>query len=875
MYTPPASRQPPVVRQSLLDALDAGSRVTLIAASAGSGKTSLMRAWAANDGVASRAAWVTVARGEDEPHRFWLAVIAALRETDPGKRLVGPLSPAPGLAAEAILERLLDDLTTLDEPLWLIIDDLHELASAAALDQLTRLVAQAPADVRFVLSTRRDLRLGLHRLRLGGELTEIRSVDLQFAVPEARALFNAAGVELSRSALDRLVAKTEGWAAGLRLAALSLVGHPDPERFTDEFSGSDRTVAEYLLGEVLDSQEEPVRRLLLRTSILEQVTGPLADRMTGNDSGARILDDLERSGAFVVAIDAQRTTFRYHRLFADLLELELQRDAPDEVAALHVIAAEWFAEHRLTLEAVRHAQAARRWDLAGRLLSERWTSLYLDGRRAVGRKLLDAFPPQLVTTDPELTVVAIADELASGSLEEAGRLIAVASRRIDAVPEARRPRVVAMLSTLSLSLARQRNDVDAVAAEAARLRPVEGAGPFEAELDDDLRALALETLGIAATLTGDPVAGEGYLRRTVSLTRRIGRPYLELGALTFLGLACGARSGELAEQHAREAIAIVEANGWQEEPVAAMGYLVLGVKKLWRGRLSEAEYWLDMARRAAGQETEPATGLMLEASCGRLELARGNPAAALRAFRAAMSLGERLVVPHVNVPGTLAHLLLAQLRSGEAESAADRLTTLGAQREMPELRVAAGALALARGEPQAAIDEFGQSGAGGLASAHRWRIQALLIEALAHDALGDAARATRALEAALDVAEPEGLILPFVLVPARELLERHARSGTAHTALLTDVVTVLLGRTLDRVLEDVAPLSEPLSEAELRILRYLPTNLRVPEIAAALFVSPNTARTHIRRVYQKLGVHDRGEAVLRGRSLGLLSPGTR
>jgi LuxR family maltose regulon positive regulatory protein len=265
---------------------------------------------------------------------------------------------------------LLKDLAQLTDPLWLVIDDVHELGSAEAQRQLELLVMRAPDAMRFVLATRHDLRLGLHRLRLEGELTEIRTDDLRFSLAEARELLAAAGVRLTDQALALLVERTEGWAAGLRLAALSLAGHPDPERFAAEFSGSERTVADYLLTEVLERQPAEVRRLLMRTSVLEEVNGELADLMTGDSGGERVLGYLEQAGTFVVSLDAARSWFRYHRLFAGLLRLQLRRTYPGEVAALHVLAAGWLAAHGFPVEAVRHAQAAKDWGLAARLLAD-------------------------------------------------------------------------------------------------------------------------------------------------------------------------------------------------------------------------------------------------------------------------------------------------------------------------------------------------------------------------------------------------------------------------------------------------------------------------------------------------------------------------
>jgi LuxR family maltose regulon positive regulatory protein len=291
----------------LWEQLDGSARVTVVSAPPGSGKTVLLRSWIGAAGLAERAALVPVGRDEHNPQRFWLSVLDALRQTAPGSVLVRELTAAPDLDGWAIVERLLKDLAPLEEGLWLLIDDVHELGSAEARRQLELMLMRAPPELRFVLATRHDVRLGLHRLRLEGELADIRVDDLRFTLAEAQALFQAAGVELAGPALGMLYGRTEGWAAGLRLAALSLAGHPDPERFAAEFSGSERTVAEYLLAEVLERQSEEVRRLLLRTSMLERVNGELADLLTGGSGGERVLQDLEEANAFVVSLDAARS----------------------------------------------------------------------------------------------------------------------------------------------------------------------------------------------------------------------------------------------------------------------------------------------------------------------------------------------------------------------------------------------------------------------------------------------------------------------------------------------------------------------------------------------------------------------------------------
>src|SRR6185437_571133 len=401
-----------VSRTGLFERLGASARVTVVSAPPGSGKSVLLRSWIGEAGLADSTGWVSVGRDDRDPQRFWLSVLGALRQTSAGSRLVRELTAAPDLDGWAVVERLLKDLAPLQDRLWLVLDDVHELGSAEAQRQLELLLMRGPPELRFVLATRHDLRLGLHRLRLEGELTEIRAAHLRFSLAEARELFAAAGVELPDAALGMLHERTEGWAAGLRLAALSLAGHPDPERFAAEFSGSERTVAEYLLAEVLERQSQEVRRLLLRTSILEQVNGELADLLTGDEGGERLLQELEEANAFVVGLDVARSWFRYHRLFADLLQLELRRTASGEIAALHHTAAQWYADHGYPMEAIRHAQVAQDWGLAVCLLGDHWPGLQLSGQAEPVHALLAGFQADARAADAELAALAAADELA-------------------------------------------------------------------------------------------------------------------------------------------------------------------------------------------------------------------------------------------------------------------------------------------------------------------------------------------------------------------------------------------------------------------------------------------------------------------------------
>jgi LuxR family maltose regulon positive regulatory protein len=860
-----------VSRPRLFARLGTSARVTVVTASPGSGKTVLLRSWISHACTAGSAAWVTVRRGERDPQQFWLSVLGALRQTAPGRALMQPLSAAPDLDGWAIAERLLTDLAPLHDRVHLVIDDLHELGPGEARQQLELLMMRAPAGLRFVLATRHDVRLGLHRLRLEGELAEIRERDLRFSVAEAGELFGAAGVKLPDPA--PLVDRTEGWAAGLRLAALSLAGHPDPPRFAAEFSGTERTVAEYLLAEVLDRQPEPVRRLLLRTSVLDRVNGELADLLTGESGGERVLQDLEQANAFVVALDTRRSWFRYHHLFADLLQLELRRTVPGEVSALHRAAAGWFAGHGHPVDAVRHAQAAADWGPAARLLADNWYSLQLDGQAATTRQLLGAFPAGTRTADAELAALAAAEELAYGSLEAAERYLRLAERGMGSVPDARRAQAQLLLGITRLVLARQRWDLGAVAEEERRLQAMaEAPDAAQPRVGEELRALALISLGTTEFWAAgeDP---ERHLEMGVALARRIGRPFLEFTGLAYQTAAGIYQSFTRAAERGRQAIELARRHGWDDEPAAGLACVILAAMLAWQMRPDEAEPWVQRAARVLKAETEPAAVLAMYQTRGMLELARGRHAGALAAFQAAERLGGRLTAPHRLLTPVRAWHLYTLARLGDIERAERALAGLGEHdRGHGEMRVAAAVLRLAQDEPLAATVAVAPV-LDGTAPVIRsaWLAGAFLLEAIARDSLGEPDAAGRALERALDLTEPDGTLLWFWLHPAPGLLQRQARYRSAHPGLIADILSLLAGQAPATPAGPPPPL-DPLSDSEIRVLRYLPTNLSAPQIASELHVSHNTIRTHMRHLYAKLGTHRRLDAVARARALGLLAP---
>ncbi|HEX3192602.1 MAG TPA: LuxR C-terminal-related transcriptional regulator [Streptosporangiaceae bacterium] len=886
-----AARAAVVSRPALWERLDQSARVTAVSAPPGSGKTVLLRSWIDAAGLAERAAWVSVERDERDPQRFWLAVLDALRQTAPGSGLIRELTPAPDLDGWAIVERLLKDLAPLDERLWLVIDDLHELGSSEARRQLELLLMRAPAELRFVLATRHDLRLGLHRLRLEGELAEIRAGDLRFTVAEARVLFVAAGVQLPDPALAVLYDRTEGWAAGLRLAALSLTGHPDRERFAEEFSGSERTVAEYLLAEVLERQPREVRRLLLRTSVLERVNGELADLLAGGSGGERVLQDLEEANAFVVALDAARSWFRYHHLFADLLQLKLRCSVPDEVAALHRTAATWLAGHGFGVEAVRQAQAARDWELGARLLADHWPGLWLDGQAATIHELVAGFPAGARAADAELAAVAAADELAQGSLEAAERYLALAERGLEgAAPttSGRRGQAQILLGVVRLLLAWYRGDLPAEAEQARRLRALfeardaarddlapaaqyDLAPAARASRGEELRALALIGLGDTEIWTGRLDLAESHMDQAVALARRIGQPYLEFTGLAYRAVGELSRSFPRAAERGRQAIELAERHGWTDETTAGLAYMALGSALAWQGRAEEAEPWVQRAERTIRPEISPVSAMGVQYVRGQVELVCGRAADAVAAFRAAERLAGQLPAPHPLAWPIRAWLVHALVRLDDPEQV---LAGLGERvRDRGEIRIAVAVLRLAEDDPQAAIAALAPVLDGSARVGWRsWLVEAFLLEAIARDALGDPSASGRAAERALDLAEADGALSWFLLHPAPGLLARQARQGTAHAALIAEILGLLSGNTPAPRGAGPRPLLNPLSKSELRVLRYLPTHLSAPEIAGELYVSPATVKTHLRNLYAKLGVHSRTGAVEAARALGLLAP---
>ena len=385
-------------------------------------------------------------------------------------------------------------------------------------------------------------------------------------------------------------------------------------------------------------------------------------------------------------------------------------------------------------------------------------------------------------------------------------------------------------------------------------------------------------LGIAELWAARFEEADRHLEDGIALARQLGRPYLEVTGLAYWAQLVSWRSFPLGAQRSMQAIELAGRHGWTEEPVAGVAYLALGVAMVAQGRLEEAERSLERAERTVRAEVEPAAGMRLHYGRGMIGLARGRYPEALAAIRTAERLGTLLVMEHTLARRGKSHQLQALVRMGETRRVEHVLAEMdGAERDSGEIRVAVAAARLAQDDPEAAIVALARviEGSVPLTNARLWVVQAFLLDAIARHGLGDAGAARRALERALDEAKPEGLLYPFPADPAPDLLDRHRRHGTAHAALIAEILNVLAARKPVQQPDEPQHLREPLSHAETRVLRYLPTKLSAPEIADQLNLSVNMVKTHMRHLYDKLGVHRRHEAVEQARALGLLAPSAR
>jgi LuxR family transcriptional regulator, maltose regulon positive regulatory protein len=874
--TPPRPPVRLVSRPRLFARLDTGTQqlLTLVSAPPGAGKTTLLATWSSSGHAPGPVAWLSLDAGDNDPARFWAYVLAALCRSGAvsAEAMLRSLAPGPG-TDDTFLLLLVSALAELPGPVVLVLDDVQDITDAAVRNGLAFLLRRAPPQLRLVLATRIDPPLPLQRLVVSGQLAEVRSADLAFTVPEVADLLAEYEYRqrLSEDDLVMLHARTEGWAAGLRLAAMSLQGQPDPHRFVAELAGDDKSIADYLVGEVLEQQPDELRSFLLRTCIVEELNGDLADALTGRRDGGWTLARLERANAFVTALGSPRGTYRYHNLFATLLRYELRRKAPDEFVELHRRAARWYAAHGQAANAIRQTLMAGNWGDAAELIAEHGLSLILRGDAATLHDLVGRLPAGLVRADPELALLAVADGIMSDDPDTATACLQLAGQREALLNEDRRGRFTRLLTVLRAALAWQVGDLDGALAagrEALALQAQAGAGGA-----DDARAVALTNLGAAELWAGELDGAEVHLREGQAVALRAGLSSLQLACTGHLAVLHALRGApDQAFRLGREAVELAEGRGWSSSVRAAGGYLALAWVHYDRDELVEASHYLERAAAVPGTRPQPLT-LALAILRARLQRAWGDlegPLATVASARQDLA-GWR---PPAHLWRWLA-LTEAELR-GAAGQAQPARALLEGLRESGPLRAweatVLGRLQLAEGDPAGAATTVapcldGTAPAGFLmAPAEAW-----LLDALARDALADRDRAARSLERALTLAEQGGFRRSFLDAgaPARSMLARYRHRVPTSWSYLDELLQASTESARATTASPPA-LVERLTERERIVLRYLPSLMTYEEIAADLYVSLNTVKSHAHGIFRKLGVTGRRQAVRSARELRLL-----
>ena len=893
----PRPRRGLVPRARLSGRLDRGaeSKLTLISAPAGFGKTTLLAAWLASGPADGRsAAWLSLDPADDRPAFFWAYLITALQTVAPGVgasslALVQGPQPPP---IEAILAALLNEVSALPNDIVLVLDDYHMVDVHDIHVGMAFLLEHLPPQLHLVITTRADPPLPLARLRARGELVEIRAADLRFTPDEADAYLNGMmGLDLAARDVVALEGRTEGWIAALQLAALSIRGRDDIAGFIAGFAGDDRYIVDYLVEEVLQRQPERVRGFLLQTSILGRLSGPLCDAVTGDGGGKAMLEALDRGNLFLVPLDDRRQWYRYHQLFADVLRAHLLDERSDQVPDLHRRASAWYEQNGERSEAIRHSLAAEDFARAADLIELAVPSMRRTRQEAIVLGWLQALPSDVVKYRPVLSVHYAGTLLLSGELEGVETRLRDAEWWLDTAPEGPRPSTAEMvvvdeeeLRGLPCLIATYRAACALVVGDVANTMRYARLALKLAPGDDHLRqGPPAGLLALAYWWSGDlEDAHRSYVDCAANLEKA---GYIS----DVIGCAISLADIRIAQGRLREAMSTYE-RGLQR--ATAQGAPVLrgaadmhvGMSELFleRDDLDAARQHLVMSRESGEHAGLEQNAYRSRVATARFRMAEGDLDGALDLLDEAERQYLSLYLPDVRPIAALrARVWVVQGKLAEASAWArerglspeDDLTYL---REFEHITLARMLLARptrdrADDSLRAAVELLGRLlGAADEGQRNGSVIEILILQALAHQMRGDIAAALGPLERALTMAEPEGYVRTFLDEgpPMATLLEAAARRdiGPAYVRRLRAADGQTGGSTRPN-----QALVEPLSERELEVLRLLSTDLSGPDIARELVVSLHTVRSHTKNVYAKLGVNDRRAAVRRAGELDLLS----
>ncbi len=847
--------------------------LTSVTGPPGAGKSMAIASWAASSACPRKLAWVTIDDYDNKPKVFWSYAVAALRRAG----VTVPRVP-PGPTREAVkhvfLVRLASVLADQDPPVALVLDDLHLLNDPGTLDGLDYLHRNAQPGLHLVIASRVDPLLPLHRYRLTGYLTEIRADDLAFSVEESGLLLANHGITLSQAAIEGLTGRTEGWVAGIRLAALSLHGHPDPEQFVKELEAEETAITSYLVDEVLHAQSPPVRDMLLRTSILDCVNADLASELAGDPQAVHVLVDLARANAFVRPIG--HGWYRYHSLLAAVLRLKLRIEHSRELPELYERVARWYLCHGMLGEAVRYAAQSGDWPFAaGIVVDEFAVSRLIDPRG--NQPLSEAFrrmPRDGGWTQPQPWLVLAATGLSDPMREaSSAAVLAVAEHILERLPvdEEIPARLAACLIRLALSC--RTGDLGTAAAAVGRSELLAGQLPEEVHArHPELAVQLLLGRGLVELWAGRfDAAAANFTDGMVACGPEAG--YERANCLGYLALA-EALQGQLtrAAEHADEVIEVMRnISDPVTEHVTSAATVALASVHLQRGDAQEAHAQLKRAEVGLRVCPDKLVSAMACLIAAQRRLAEGRATAASEMIRRARQdwsppgwLELRLTILESRV-----HVLVGDIAAAVAATRSADLQSV------PEAAAALAYALLASGDPEAsrrALDAAaeGRSEAGTGAGLAGW-----LVDAQLSYGTGDNRRGRRSLERALLLAKPERMKLPFVMEQAwmRPVLRRDPELAQAFREMLEPAAAVPVVPAQQRERADgqqAALVVERLSEREHEVLILLSGMLSTAEIASELYLSVNTVKTHLRSIYRKLSATHRGEAVRRARRLQLI-----
>ncbi len=881
----PQPRAGAVARPALVTQLDRALafKLTLISAPAGFGKTTLISEWAATASipnpqspVRTPIAWLSLDEGDSDPARFLIHLVAALQTLTPppageapiGQSIAGALHAPQLPPLEAILTPLINDLAALRDHFVLVLDDYH-LVDAAPVDRaLAFLLEHGPPQMHLLIATREDPNLPLARLRARGQLTEIRAADLRFTPAEVAAFFNQAmGLQLTSAEITALETRTEGWAAGLQLAALSVQGQADRSAFIQTFSGSHRYVLDYLVEEVLEQQPTHIQRFLLHTSILDRLCGPLCDDVMRDPStpGRETLPDLERANLFIIPLDNERDWYRYHHLFGELLRqrLALQPGAAELITELHTRASIWYETQGLDVEAFQHAIAANDVDRGARLVEGDGMPLLFRGAVMPVLNWLASLPAAVMDARPGLWVLYASAQLFVGRLPAVEETLLAAEAALrDAEPNAATDDLIGHIAAIRAAMAVARADGPTILAQSLRALDHLHADNLP------VRTATIWTLGVAHDLQGDRAAASRAYAEAIAGSRAIGHYIITIAALIGLG---GVQERDNQLPLAVETYhSVLNLVGDAPLPVACEAHLGLArIYYEWNDLAAAAQHG-EQSLQLARQLEETDRAIACELFLVRLALAHGDETdAAARLTRVEQVVRQEAFARQTaNVAAARVQLLLRQ--TARRPATLNEAARLAAAHDLP---VSQARVYLARGDAAAAralLEPLHQE-----MTTRGWADEALkltVLRALAAQSQGANVEAMDLLADAMARGAPGGFVRLFIDEggPMATLLGSAAAQGImpAYTRQLLAAIGVQEVRPAAEA--STQPLIEPLSARELEVLALVAAGLSNGEISERLFLALSTVKGHNRNIFGKLGVKRRTEAVARARELGLV-----